>query len=60
MFKVNTEAKRYKLSQYYEVLLGLVAITAANLIFFRHDPGFLSVSPHPYWIVVLLLSLIHI
>ena len=56
MFKVNTEAKRYKLSQYYETVLGLVAITAINLIFYRHDPGFLSVSPHPYWIVILLTS----
>ncbi|NDV22095.1 GAF domain-containing protein [Desulfovibrio sp. JC022] len=56
MLKVNAAARKYKLSKYYEVLLGLVAITAVNLIFFRHDPGFISVSPHPYWVVVLLTS----
>ncbi|WP_319778979.1 GAF domain-containing protein [Maridesulfovibrio sp.] len=56
MFKFNKTAKKYKLSQYYEVLLGLITITAVNLIFFRTDPGFISVSPHPYWIVVLLTA----
>jgi len=56
MFKINSSAKKYKLSKYFEVLLGLVAITAVNLLFFRADPGFVSVSPHPYWIVILLTA----
>jgi GAF domain-containing protein len=39
-----------------EVLLGFALISAVNIIWFRSNLGFLGVSPHPYWIVVLLLS----
>lgn len=39
-----------------EVLLGFALITAVNILWFRSNLGFLGVSPHPYWIVVLLLS----
>ncbi|WP_319759000.1 GAF domain-containing protein [Maridesulfovibrio sp.] len=56
MFKIISPSKKFKLSKYYEVLLGLIAITAINFLFYRHDPGFVSLSPHPYWIVILLTS----
>lgn len=39
-----------------EILLGFALITAVNVIWFRSNLGFLGVSPHPYWVMVLLLS----
>lgn len=56
MFKVQSKVSKFKLSKYFEVLLGLIGITAVNLIFWRSDPGFVNVSPHPYWLVVLLTA----
>ncbi|WP_027722075.1 GAF domain-containing protein [Maridesulfovibrio zosterae] len=56
MFKLHAAAKRKNLSKYYEVLLGLMGLTVVNLIFFRADPGFLNIAPHPYWIVILLTA----
>ncbi|MBU1230088.1 MAG: GAF domain-containing protein [Proteobacteria bacterium] len=39
-----------------EALLGFALLTAVNVIWFRANLGFANVSPHPYWIVVLLLA----
>ncbi len=39
-----------------EIILGLMLITVLNMLLFRNDVGFLNVQPHPYWIVVLLIS----
>ncbi len=57
MFNLTSIATRHKLSRQFEVLVGVIAITAVSLLFFRTDPGFVSVSPHPYWIVVLLTAI---
>ncbi|MGE4553055.1 MAG: HDOD domain-containing protein [Desulfovibrionaceae bacterium] len=48
--------KKSPTSLLVEVLLGFALISAVNIIWFRSDLGFLEVSPHPYWILVLLLS----
>ncbi len=34
-----------------EIMLGLALISLVNMLFFRQTPGFLGVSPHPYWLV---------
>ncbi len=39
-----------------EALLGFALITAVNVVWFRTNLGFLGISPHPYWAVVLLLA----
>lgn len=39
-----------------EALLGFALITAVNVMWFRANLGFVGVSPHPYWAVVLLLA----
>lgn len=39
-----------------EILIGFALITAVNVLWFRSNLGFLGVSPHPYWAVVLLIS----
>ncbi len=39
-----------------EAVLGLAAITALNLLLYRQDPGFSQATPHPFWIVVVLLA----
>lgn len=49
-------AKSSQANYLVETLLGFALITAVNIIWFRSNLGFLGVSPHPYWIVVLLLS----
>ncbi|SMF09190.1 sensor domain-containing diguanylate cyclase [Desulfovibrio gilichinskyi] len=56
MLKVHAVIKKYKLSKYFEAFTGIIALTVINLIFFRSDPGFVNVSPHPYWIIVLLTA----
>lgn len=56
MLKSNFMRKRARISKYFEALLGLVFLTAINLVFWRSDPGFINVSPHPFWIVILLSS----
>ncbi len=56
MFRTGQAVKKYRLSKWLESLTALVGISAVNLIFFRSDPGFLEVAPHPYWIVVLLAA----
>ncbi|WP_432736735.1 GAF domain-containing protein [Maridesulfovibrio sp. FT414] len=56
MFKANVAVNKYNLSRYFEVVLGLAGVTAINLVFWRSDPGFLNVSPHPFWIVILLTA----
>ncbi len=56
MFNAKSTTKKYSRSKYYETLLGVVAITAVSMLFFPADPGFVSVSPHPYWIVILLTA----
>lgn len=39
-----------------EALLGLALISAVNMIWFRVNLGFVGVSPHPYWLIVLMLA----
>lgn len=39
-----------------EAVLGLAALVAVNLLLYRQDPGFSQASPHPFWIVVVLLA----
>ncbi|MDP3425764.1 MAG: GAF domain-containing protein [Humidesulfovibrio sp.] len=39
-----------------EALLGFALITAVNVMWFRANLGFVGISPHPYWVVVLLLA----
>ncbi|CCO24106.1 sensor domain-containing diguanylate cyclase [Maridesulfovibrio hydrothermalis] len=56
MLKIHATVKKYKLSKYFEVLTGLIGLTVVNLLFFRSDPGFINVAPHPYWIVILLTA----
>ncbi len=56
MLKAHAVIKKYKLSKYFEAFTGVIALTVINLIFFRSDPGFVNVSPHPYWIIVLLTA----
>lgn len=48
--------KTSQTSYLVETILGFALISAVNVIWFRSNLGFLGVSPHPYWIVVLLLS----
>ena len=48
--------KTTSMSYLVEALLGFALITAVNVIWFRANLGFVGVSPHPYWVVVLLLS----
>lgn len=47
---------KIKKSEFVEGLLGLAVIVAINLIWFRGNPGFIGVHPHPYWAVVLPLA----
>ncbi len=56
MLKVNGVVQKYKLSKYFEAFTGVIGLTVINLIFFRTDPGFINVSPHPYWLVVILTA----
>jgi len=44
------------MSYLVEALLGFALITAVNVMWFRANLGFVGISPHPYWVVVLLLS----
>ncbi len=48
--------KTSSMSYLVEALLGFALITAVNVMWFRANLGFVGISPHPYWIVVLLLS----
>lgn len=48
--------KKSQPSLFVELVLGFGLITAVNILWFRSNLGFLGVSPHPYWAVVLLLS----
>ena len=48
--------KTSSMSFLVEILLGFALITAVNVMWFRANLGFADISPHPYWIVVLLLS----
>ncbi len=48
--------KTSSMSYLVEALLGFALITAVNVIWFRANLGFVGVSPHPYWAVVLLLA----
>jgi GGDEF domain-containing protein len=45
-----------KNSPYLEGLLGLAAIVVVNLLWYRDDPGFIQVRPHPFWVVILLIA----
>jgi polysaccharide biosynthesis protein PelD len=40
-----------------ETLLFLGVILAVNALLHPQDPGYLSVQPHPFWIVVVLISI---
>ncbi len=40
MFKIHSTVKKYKLSKYFEVLLGYIGLTVINLIFFVLTPVF--------------------
>ncbi|MDO9631726.1 MAG: diguanylate cyclase, partial [Humidesulfovibrio sp.] len=48
--------KSSSMSYLVEALLGFALITAVNVMWFRANLGFVGVSPHPYWVVVLLLA----
>ncbi|MBU1040022.1 MAG: GAF domain-containing protein [Proteobacteria bacterium] len=48
--------KTSSMSFLVEALLGFSLITAVNVMWFRANLGFVGVSPHPYWVVVLLLA----
>ena len=48
--------KTSSMSYLVEALLGFALITAVNVMWFRANLGFVGISPHPYWVVVLLLS----
>ncbi|WP_243543925.1 GAF domain-containing protein [Pseudodesulfovibrio tunisiensis] len=39
-----------------EALLGLGIITVVNMLFYRANPGFIDVAPHPYWLVVVPIA----
>ncbi len=41
---------------YAEIALGLAVLVTASLLFFPEDPGFLTVAPHPFWVVVLAIA----
>ena len=40
-----------------EIVVSLAAITLINIIWFWDNPGFFGISPHPYWIVVVGISI---
>ena len=40
----------------YETISAFILIDCLNFIFFWQDPGFLTLSLHPYWIIVLLIA----
>lgn len=47
------------LRKYYfilETLLGLTTLVIINQTFFPERPAFIGVSPHPYWIIILLVA----
>lgn len=48
--------RRARRQAYLETAVGLGALVALGFAFFRRDPGFLSVDPHPYWLVVIAIA----
>jgi len=57
--QTSTPEKRHLTGKYPELmagLLGIAALIAINLLWFRNDVGFFGVHPHPYWIVILLIA----
>lgn len=49
----RTSLREAQPAAYVEIVLGLGAIVAINLLFFREDPGFVDLDLHPFWIVVI-------
>jgi polysaccharide biosynthesis protein PelD len=47
----------FRWSSIVETLLFTTAILIINHLLHPQDPGYLSVQPHPFWIVVLLISI---
>jgi len=45
------------LSYVIEIFVSLAVLTLINFIWFRDNPGFYGVSPHPYWIIVIGISI---
>ncbi len=43
-------------SGFIEILLGYAIIVSINLFWFRDNPGFQGLKYHPFWIVILLIS----
>ncbi|MDD5496654.1 MAG: hypothetical protein PHP46_06105 [Candidatus Omnitrophica bacterium] len=39
-----------------EIILAFFIYDCVNYIFFRNNPAFATMKPHPYWLVVLLIS----
>jgi len=45
-----------KYSYLFETLAGIAIILFINFMWFRSDMGFIGVSPHPLWIVVIFIA----
>lgn len=37
-------------------MLGFAILITINLVFFKDQPAFIGVMPHPYWLVILLIA----
>ena len=57
-FHINREqGSGFRWSSLIETLLFLGGTLVFNALFHPQDPGYRSVHPHPFWIVVLLISI---
>ena len=53
---VSTSRYSRQIESLIEALLGLAFLVALNAAFFPDDPGYLSVSPHPFLFLVILIA----
>lgn len=42
---------------WFETFFLIGILTIINLVWYRHNLGFTGISPHPYWIVILAISI---
>ena len=56
MTTATAKAGRYprQLESLMEALLGLGILVVINVVWFSDDPGFVSVSPHPFLFLTIL------
>jgi len=55
-FKKRGLIRSKKASPYVELVIAFVLIDLINFLFFRSNPCFLNLTPHPYWLIILLIA----